>query len=98
MFKHYRNFDIDTLKQKYLKSEITKLDTNKDFQTSFYDEEFIEDVFSIIKVNEKRIKIIHNYSTKFIFSDGTENCNSICEKNNDYLSVLDPNQKPVILY
>ena len=93
MFKHYRNFDIDTLKQKYLKSEITKLDTNKDFQTSFYDEEFIEDVFSIIKVNEKRIKIIHNYSTKFIFSDGTENCNSICEKNNDYLSVLDPNQK-----
>ena len=37
LFKYYRNFDNDTFMQKYLKSKIIKLETNKDFQTSFYD-------------------------------------------------------------
>ena len=93
LFKHYRNFDIDTLNQKYLGVEIIKLDTNKNFQTSFYDEEIIEDVFSIIRENGEGINIIHNYSTKFIFSDGTKNYNSICEKNNNHHSILNTNQK-----
>ena len=37
LFKYYRNFDNDTFMQKYLKSKIINLETNKDFQTSFYD-------------------------------------------------------------
>ena len=39
------------------------------------------------------MKIIHNYSTKFTFSDGIKNYNSVSEKNNDHLSTLDTNQK-----
>ena len=68
LFEYYRNFHIDILTQKYLKSEIIKLDnTNKDSHTSFYDEEIIEDAFGVIRQNGKGKKIIHNYSTKFIF-------------------------------
>ena len=51
LFKYYKNFDIDTLNQNNSGSEITKLDTN--FHTSFYDEELIEDLFSIDKTMER---------------------------------------------
>lgn len=66
------------------------LNTKKDFQVA--DEKLIEDGFSEMFNNRKAGTIVQNYTKKFILGDGTKDCNSICGKANDHLSILDTNQ------